>query len=154
MDIVKYLKKEESRAFTFKGIDNNHYIFYDEKTRPYEQMRLDIAHEIGHIQLRHTSIKDYEQNKQYEEEARLFAPRLLAPAIALHACEILSYSDIMVFCELPKREAITRSNHMKKLEKKDRYLISDYEKIIYANMEKYFKHHNKYRRKQLPENSQ
>ncbi|WP_294465555.1 ImmA/IrrE family metallo-endopeptidase [uncultured Anaerofustis sp.] len=95
----KIRRNENNNAFTFPGVNNILYIFYNDEMIPYEKVRSSIAHEIGHIVLKHLSILDYEKNNELEEEAELCGRYILIPNIILDKCKKFNPKDIMVLCE-------------------------------------------------------
>lgn len=141
---VEQLKKEDCPAFTFKGVDKDYYIFYNDNIRPYAKMRQKITHELGHIELKHTSTEGFENNKEFELEANMFTQRFLAPAVVLYECNIIEAEDIMIFCEMTVRASHTRSKRMKKL-KEENFCQSPLEKMVLKKFKKFIIHYNKYK---------
>lgn len=99
-DFVEMIKHDrKNNAFAFPGVNNIFHIFYDDEKIPYEEIRKDIAHEIGHIVLKHTSILNYQENEELEKEADLCAKHILIPTIILKKCNMFTPEHIMIFCE-------------------------------------------------------
>ena len=66
-------------------IDKKHVIVYDSNCSR-QRNRFTVAHEIGHIVLRHKSGK-----KKIEKEANMFAARILMPMILIKELEAAGY---------------------------------------------------------------
>ena len=141
-EIVDILHRENDIAFTFY-IASKAYIFFDDSIYPYSKVRFAVAHELGHIISKHNFKHDFEMNREYETQANYFAIRLLAPAIVLHECGILTTEDIMLECDISYSSASIRSKEMKKLETRGNYLISPLEKEVKKHFKNYINHHNK-----------
>lgn len=75
------------------------------------RIRFTIAHEIGHIVLRHRPESDG-QTDELELEADLFAARLLAPICILQELEAYSASSIALLCNISRSSAEIQSRTM------------------------------------------
>ena len=133
--LVKQLEKEDEEAFVFKGIDRDFYIFYNDNIIPYGRLRFNVAHEIAHVVLKHTSFPFYEENSDFEIEANTFASKLLAPAIVLHYCDTTTAEDIAVLCEMSFKAA-------KKIEPLNKFGTSRLERMVYNNFLNFIKNYN------------
>lgn len=143
IQLVKQLDKESEEAFVLKGIDRNFYIFYNNEILPYGRLRFNVAHEIAHIVLKHTSIPFYEENSDFEIEANTFASKLLAPAVVLHYCEATTVADIAVLCEMSFKAAKNKEKYLKKIIPLNRFKTSKLEQMVYNNFLNFIENYNK-----------
>ncbi|MDR1629800.1 MAG: ImmA/IrrE family metallo-endopeptidase [Oscillospiraceae bacterium] len=105
---VDKLGPEEYGAGYFDG--KSWYIVYA-PCLPVGGIRFTIAHELGHILLKHTPA-DGIPAKEKEEEADLFAARLLAPPGILRELNAYSASSISLLCNLSRSCAEMQSKTM------------------------------------------
>lgn len=113
-------------------------ILYSEACSP-ERIRFTIAHELGHIVLGHVvpgsittanrepSLGDSPQ----ETAANQFAARLLAPACVLWGLDLHTADEIAVACRISKKAAQFRSERMKTLYARNKFLSSPLERKLY-----------------------
>lgn len=105
--------------------------------------RFTIAHELGHILLGH--VGKYELVKRepapsdnpMEQEANVFASRLLAPACVLWGCKVQSAEDIARLCDISLTAAEYRWTRMQQLYRRDKFWISPLEREVYAGFKKF-----------------
>ena len=90
------------------------YIFYDD-TVSNERQRFTVAHELGHIIMRHSGAEDN------EAEANVFASRLLMPACVLYACEVKTADEIMSLCAVSRQAAEIRLTRLAELRRRDKF---------------------------------
>ena len=102
--------------------------------------RFAIAHELGHIFLGHptthtkfANVREFGKKPKAEQQADMFALRLLCPACVLHQLGLSSAEDIFLYCRVPLHHAKIRSGRMAELYKKDKFFTSDLEKQICNN---------------------
>lgn len=106
------------------------------------RMRFTIAHELGHIMLGHVGVYELVNREpspydnEIEQQANIFASRLLAPACVLWGCRVNSPEEIMQLCDISHQAAQFRYNRMKVLYERNKFLTSHLEKKVY----KQFKH--------------
>ena len=99
--------------------------------------RFTVAHEIGHIMLKH--VGQYElinrepgsNDNPIEREANMFAARLLAPACVLWGCNVKTAAEIEKLCGISKQAAEYRMAHMRELYARNKFLISPLERQVY-----------------------
>lgn len=108
-----------------------------------------IAHELGHILLRHETIalapgvrafRSRENAGDVIEDpldiadyaADIFAIRLLAPACVLHEMNICSPQDMMRICGLPPRAAKMRAERMTLLNSRNAFFSHPLERKVHA----------------------
>lgn len=147
--IIKYsdvdhrrLSDGESGVTCFAGDDI--YIIYRD-TEPVERCRFTIAHELGHILLGHRLIGDRLSRKfdltkpESEQEADIFASRLLAPACVLWGLNLHTADEIAAVCNISMSAAQTRAERMQVLYKRNKFLTSSLERQVYKQFEDYIK---------------
>lgn len=108
--------------------------------------RFTIAHELGHLILGH--VGDYElinrepspNDSPIEQEANVFASRLLAPACVLWGCNVRSAQDISKLCDITQTAAGFRFERYKLLVKRNRFLSSPLERKVYQQFSDYINH--------------
>jgi hypothetical protein len=117
-------------------INGRYKIIYNEKAYP-ARIRFTLAHEIGHIWLKH--LEDFEltrlsQNsfaeEQYdvlEKEANCFAAELLMPYFILRKLQPLSEEGLVNFCKVSRAAA---SNRLKTIKKKMGWSCSEVNKSV------------------------
>lgn len=121
-----------------------YYIFYDD-TMPRARQRFTVAHEIGHIMLRHigdgqcTRInrEPAEADAPEETQANQFAARILAPAWVLHSIHALTPAEIAGVCEISMTAASFRAQRMELLEQRGRYLSHPLERQVAKQFDSY-----------------
>lgn len=109
---------------------NNIYILFQPSENEGTN-RFTIAHELGHILMGHTTEKG--ATPYQEEEANIFASRLLAPMIVIKHNHIESAEQLATFFGLSLEAAKIRFERYKMLEKRDKFLTSPLEREYYEN---------------------
>lgn len=69
------------------------------------------------------------------------ASRLLAPACVLWGCGVRSAEDIERLCDISRAAAEFRWSRMQELYRRQRFLTSPLERLVYAQFEDYIKGH-------------
>lgn len=139
------LTNEESGSTYF--INNNIYIIYRD-TEPIQRCRFTVAHELGHIFLGHTLVKDKFSRKfdlskpEIETEADIFASRLLAPACVLWGLNLHTAEDISKVCDISLSAAQIRAERMKILYDRNKFLISPLERKVFNNFKEFIDKNN------------
>ena len=125
--------------------DNELIIIYDD-TDPKTVMRFTIAHELGHIFLGHDL-----QNPtlSMENEANVFASRLLSPACVIWALDLHTPEEISKLCDISDKAAKIRAERMNILYERDKFLTSPLEKQVYENFKEFIN-----RQKNIPKERQ
>lgn len=134
-----------SDGFTFQNI-----IFYNDQCSIPRQ-RFTIAHELGHILL-HGGNGLYnrepsESDNPIEQEANIFASRLLAPACVLWGLGVTSAQQISELCNISLQSAEFRMRRMNELYEREKrflnmynkscFLISELERKVYRQFSEY-----------------
>ena len=101
------------------------------------RMRFTVAHELGHIMLGHVGVYELvnrepsPEDNEIEQQANIFASRLLAPACVLWGCRVKSPEEIMRLCDISHQAAQFRFNRMKVLYARNKFLISPLERAVF-----------------------
>ncbi len=138
---IHELQNGERGATIFK---NEHwYIIFDD-TESVPVCRFTIAHEFAHILLGHVLIngskyRTFEKRTEEEQEADMFAARLLAPACVLHELQILTPDGISKLCNISITSANYRANRMKILEARNKYYLHPLERQVKQQFEPFIK---------------
>ncbi|MBQ7046255.1 MAG: ImmA/IrrE family metallo-endopeptidase [Oscillospiraceae bacterium] len=127
-------------------IDGVPYIFVSRLVSA-ERQRFTVAHELGHILLGHVgkyklvNREPAPNDDPIEQEANIFASRLLAPACVLWGCGVNNADEIASLCNISKTAAEYRMERMKLLYERDRnmrhntgrgcFLLSSQERAVY-----------------------
>lgn len=114
---------DESLGFAEYSNDDEYYIFFDD-SRDIAIQRFTIAHEIGHIALKHFDFHDLCK----EQEANMFAARLLMPMCVLKECNIKSPEEIQTLCLVSKLSAVYRFERLKVIMTRNKF-YTDYNEL-------------------------
>jgi Zn-dependent peptidase ImmA (M78 family) len=107
------------------------------------RLRFTVAHELGHIILGHigkyalVNREPSPNDNPIEQEANIFASRLLAPACVLWGCEVECAEDIMKLCDISFSAAQFRMERMKELYARDKFLTSPLERKVFDNFKEF-----------------
>lgn len=134
--VVQYLEPEVSGC-TILDESGWQIIYRDSENRG--RTRFTIAHELGHILLGHELVPDKsghfrtasDRREPAETQADEFAARLLAPACVLWGLECYEPEDIMRVCDISKEAAQYRSERMKVLRDRGKFLTSPLERQVF-----------------------
>lgn len=106
--------------------------------------RFAIAHELGHYFLGHAAtyskyahLRESEKKPKSEQQADMFALRLLCPACVLKDMNISSPGDIAGICRIPLPWAEIRYRRLKELNDRDKYFTAPIERKVYNNFKGY-----------------
>lgn len=139
----------KSDGFTCGGI-----IFYNEQCT-IQRQRFTVAHELGHILLhggqgicnREPSAND----NPTEQEANVFASRLLAPACVLWGIGVTNAGQISEICDISMQSAKFRIKRLQELYDREKdfmqkygkscFLLSSQERAVYEQFYDYIKIH-------------
>lgn len=140
--IAKLLKPSERGISVYDGA--KWLIVYDDNIKT-SVNRFTIAHEFGHIFLGHELKKGYyartfDKNKpEVEQEADMFAVRLLAPACVLHELHATTAEQIAEVCNISIQAAKHRAERMAILEARNKYYLHPLEQQVRKQFEDYIK---------------
>lgn len=111
------------------------------------RLRFTIAHELGHIILGHVGIYELvnrepsPSDNPIEQEANIFASRLLCPACVLWGCNVKTADDIVRLCDVSKTAAEYRMKRMNELYRRQKFLTSSYERAVFDNFKEFINRH-------------
>ncbi len=112
-----------------------------------ERQRFTVAHELGHILAGHVgrfelvNREPSPSDNPIEQEANVFASRLLAPACVLWGCNVRTTEDIQRLCHISHEAAAYRMQRMRILYERNRFLTSPLERAVYAQFRDYIAAH-------------
>ena len=144
-DFDTYAHSESNDGFTYQ---NN--IFYNEQCTVQRQ-RFTVAHELGHILLHNESgIYNREpsaNDNPIEQEANVFASRLLAPACVLWGLGVTNTGQISEICDISMQSAKFRTKRLQELYDREKdfmqkkgescFLMSPLERTVYEQFKMY-----------------
>lgn len=146
----KTLTNFEDYALNNDGFTFNNIIFYNDKCNVGRQ-RFTVAHELGHCLLHGgNGLYNREPNEQdnpIEQEANVFASRLLAPACVLWGLGVTNSKQISDLCNISMQSADFRMERMNELYQREEdfiqkrgkscFLLSPLEKQVYNQFKTY-----------------
>jgi hypothetical protein len=119
---------------------------------PLDEQRFTIAHELGHIFLRHPMTND-EYGRNYgvrikpqtpaEYQAERFAMNILAPAGVLWKTSVTKAEDIATICKIPLPYAKWRADRLRELGKRNKFGTSLLERNVMHMFTPYIDHTQK-----------
>ena len=144
--VVSLCKKMGIRVSYYTPMDENDgystilfgkpRIFVSRECSPARQ-RFTVAHELGHILLGHVGeyrLVNREPNPRdnpIEQEANVFASRLLAPACVLWALDAWEPEQIAKLCDISLQSASFRAERLAKVRYRGRFLASPLERQVH-----------------------
>lgn len=128
IEVKLYEPKDENDGFSYIK-DGKAYIFIS-KYSSVQRQRFTAAHELGHLIL-----------GSDEQEANVFASRLLAPACVLWGLGVMDAQQIAELCDISLQAAEFRMKRMQELYARDKFLISPLEQKVYKQFDSYIKLH-------------
>ncbi len=144
--MIKHYAGRENSDGECLYVDNIPYIFVKQNCTK-QRKRFTIAHELGHFLLGHVgkyklvSREPSPSDNPIEQEANIFASRLLAPACVLWGCNAKTAEDIALLCDISLQSAQYRMKRMKELYKRDKFLTSPLERMVFEQFEDYITSH-------------
>lgn len=138
-----YRAVRDTNGLTFYWRDTPVILFNERKD--VNQIMFTIAHEVGHIILKHVKPGDMtpahqgtEWSSSSEEmAANQFASRLLAPACVLWGLNIHTTEQIMEQCQITQPTAERRARRMATLYERGKFLTSPLERKLYHQFSPY-----------------
>lgn len=138
IDTTKLANKLNIEIYETKDLPNDIYAFNTTKNRKkiicYKDSgnidinRFTIAHELGHILLEHdNNIKEYK-----EEQANIFASRLLCPLCLIAHFNFNKIHQITEFFGISEESAIIRLNRFNLVSQRKKFLLNKLEKKYYS----------------------
>lgn len=129
-------------GFTIGTPDDKYFICYDD-SQDVTAQRFTIAHEIGHIVLNH--FRNFIENR--EQEANMFAVRLLMPMCVLYECDVRSIEEIELLCQVSKISAGYRFDRLEMLRERQKFYTDKNEILLYKNFKHFIKNIKKLKKK-------
>ena len=139
---VKYYTPSDDNDGECTVADGIPYILVS-KNCSTQRKRFTVAHELGHILLGHVgkyklvNREPSPTDNPIEQEANVFASRLLAPACVLWGCKVKTSDDIVQLCDISKQAAEYRMNRMRELYQRNKFLTSPLERQVFEQF-RYF----------------
>lgn len=142
------------RAHLYRAVrDTDGLTFYLKETpvilfnerQELRQSMFTVAHELGHIILRHVApggMTPAHQGDEWsatskEKAANQFAARLLAPACVLWGLNIHTTEEIMELCQITRPAAEYRARRMATLYRRQKFLTSPLEQKLHHQFQPY-----------------
>lgn len=119
-------------------IKGKYFIIYNPNNDPKRRL-FTLAHELGHILLNHVTDAHAPYNDYQENEANIFASRLLMPAIVCHEEQLHTAEQISKHFGVSIESAKIRAERIAELEKRNKWLLSPLEQeylTLYKNTTK------------------
>lgn len=115
------------------------------------RQRFTAAHELGHILLGH--VGEYQlvnrepssRDNPIEQEANVFASRILAPACVLWALDARTPEQIAELCQISYQSACFRAERMALLYERNKFLTSPLEQEVYLQFERFIRRKKRWR---------
>lgn len=126
IEVKLYEPKDENDGFSYIK-DGKAYIFIS-KYSSVQRQRFTAAHELGHLIL-----------GSDEQEANVFASRLLAPACVLWGLGVTDAQQITELCDISLQAAEFRMKRMQELYARNKFLISPLEQAVYKQFDLFIK---------------
>ena len=143
---VKLYEPEDDNSGECRIIGGTPVILVSRFDMPSRQ-RFTAAHELGHILLGHVGKHKLVKREPssldnpIEQEANVFASRLLAPACVLWGCNVKTAEDIIKLCDISRQAAEYRMERMNELYKRDMFLSHPLEREVYRQFYEYIREH-------------
>lgn len=136
LDLYKLHDKYEGFTIFF---NYKIFVFYDSEVSE-ERIRFTLAHEFGHILLFHISEVS---PANYEQEANMFANRILMPLCVLKECKAFSAEKIAKLCGTTVTASENRLKRLNKIMERNKFYLSPLENRVLEQF-KEFIDKNKY----------
>lgn len=136
MDVYMYLNTDEGCTI-YEAKSQRYIVYYNDfkQLKSIERQRWTLAHELGHILLRHHVLSDRtkisrntlteDEYEWMEKEANYFASLLLAHPLILYKLKIKNETDIAKICGISNEAAIYRFEYYKKWYKHKRINVKE-----------------------------
>lgn len=143
---INELKSSEVGASILDG--DKWYIVYDD-TVSKGRIRFTLAHELGHIFLGHPLKLGYHartidtDKPETEQQADMFAARLLVPACVVWGLDLHTPAEIQQAFDVSLSAAKARASRMQVLYQRNKFLSSRLERQVYDNFKDYISAHKR-----------
>lgn len=134
-----------SDGFTLSDC-GQYIVYYNDFCTP-ERCRFTLAHELGHILLGHlphgglVNREPAPNDNAFEQQANVFASRLLAPACVLYGVGATSAEEIMQLCRISRQSATYRAERMNVLNQRQKFFTAEKERAVYLQFEPFITNH-------------
>ncbi len=122
-------------------------VVYDD-TKPKELSRFTIAHELGHIFLGHSrtygryvKTTGFSKTSKSEQQADMFAARLLCPLCVLNALDVRDKDNIQKICKVPLEIAKLRAERLKTVQNRNKFLSNELEAEVYNGFKEFIENY-------------
>lgn len=126
--------------------DGTKWIIIYNDLEPTVVSRFTVAHELGHIFLGHelqhikyAEASEFRRKPKSEQQADLFAMRLLCPACVLWGLDLHTTDEISEVCRVPHNTAKARAERMQILYERKKFLTNPLEQEVYESFEEFIK---------------
>lgn len=124
-------------AFTIQDKNNNFLICFNERNDR-QRIRFSIAHEIGHIVLKHL----YKFDK-LEKEANMFAARILMPMLLIKELNITKPEELSKLCDVSIESAKYRLKRFKEINRREMFYTNPKEKQLLLQLKPFLNDYSK-----------
>lgn len=128
----KTLVKEHPDGFS-TVIDGYHVICYNEKNSR-QRNRFTICHEIGHI----INEKRF-KGKRLEQEANMFAARILMPMLLIKELNIKKPEQLALLCDVSIEAATYRLKRFKIVSERNKFYANPLEQKLFTKLQPFLK---------------
>lgn len=139
--LIQYfgLESQCHKSDGFTKLQNGRYYIFFRENMNRGRTRFTIMHEVGHILLGHLKPNGHTRlNREpqpdddpREQQANVFASRLLAPACVLRSLQADTAEKISALCDISLTAAGFRAERMELLKGRGQFFISDLERKVY-----------------------
>lgn len=137
--------KSENEDDGYSTLDEGEPMIFINSETANNRKRFTAAHELGHILLGHVgkySLVNREpsaSDNPIEQEANVFASRILAPACVLWALDVHSAEQISKLCNISMTAAQYRMDRMNILYERGKFLTSPLERMVYEQFQPFIR---------------
>lgn len=131
---------ERGKSFLY---ENDCIVVYDD-TMPINECRFTVAHELGHIFLGHSFVynrynktTEFDKKSKSEQQADMFAARLLSPLCILNALDVKDKHELQRLCKMPIDVAASRNERLKVVQKRNKFLTANLEARLYEQFKEF-----------------
>lgn len=120
-------------------LKNEHWYIVFDDTESVPVCRFTVAHELGHMLVGDIKYRTFAKRDEEEQEADMFAARLLAPACVLHELHATTATEIAKICNISMQAAKNRAERMQVLEARNKYYLHPLEQQVRKQFEDFIK---------------
>lgn len=137
--------KSDNEDDGYSTLDEGEPMIFINSAAANNRKRFTAAHELGHILLGHVgkyalvNREPSASDNPIEQEANVFASRILAPACVLWALDVHSAEQISKLCNISMTAAQYRMDRMNILYKRGKFLTSPLERMVYEQFQPFIR---------------